>query len=155
MCLNHINIVGRTGVNPVRSFLCLIVHHWLLNWVSHVVLTGVTNAVPVHPRCKRGRGRQTDDSYKTTDFTYSIGNDATHDDIKRTDFGIGLNAGYQIDNGLFFRAHYQRGFVNLLPGGDTNNTEFSTNYGVSVGYLFGAGGAHKHSKTTTVRVHRN
>ena len=69
--------------------------------------------------------------------TFEIGNNALNDDLKRTDIGIGLNVGYQLSNNLFMRAHYQRGFVNLLPGGDVNNATYSTNAGASVGYLFG------------------
>ncbi|PQJ10122.1 hypothetical protein CJD36_015610 [Flavipsychrobacter stenotrophus] len=67
---------------------------------------------------------------------FRIGDDTYNDDIKRTDIGIGVNVGYQLVNGLFIRGHYQRGFVNLIPGGNEANSMFSTNAGVSVGYLF-------------------
>ena len=57
------------------------------------------------------------------------------DDIKGFDFGVGLNLGYQLTNGLFIRGHYQYGLVNLLPQGDANNTMRNYNFGVTVGFL--------------------
>jgi hypothetical protein len=65
---------------------------------------------------------------------FTVGSDSS-DFIKRFDYGIGINAGYQMTNGLFFRAYYQRGLANLEPVGDAANSLKSVNYGISAGYL--------------------
>jgi Outer membrane protein beta-barrel domain len=75
----------------------------------------------------------------TTDSAQKItaGNDSS-DYIKRFDFGVGVNVGYQLSNGLFFRAGYTRGLLNMTPtaGGQTSAIH-SVNYALSVGYYFG------------------
>ncbi len=68
--------------------------------------------------------------------TFTAGNDRDNDGIKKNDFGLGLNVGYELTTGLYFRVHYQLGFVNLLPAGDADNSGYNRNYGFSVGYLF-------------------
>jgi len=83
----------------------------------------------------------------STTANLQIGNDAQTDNIKAFDFGAGLNLGYELSNGLYIRAHYQHGFVNLFPGGNTNNSSYSTNYGLSVGYLFATSGHAKKKMT--------
>jgi len=56
-------------------------------------------------------------------------------DIKAIDFGVGVNAGYELPMGLLFRAGYDYGMGNLtnISGATINNT----NIHISVGYLFG------------------
>ena len=71
----------------------------------------------------------------------SIGNDSTTNDLKRMDVGVGLNLGYELAMGVFFRARYQMGLSNLAPQGDADNYIKSSSYGVSIGYMF-------HSKST-------
>ena len=71
----------------------------------------------------------------SVDRKLSFGSDNA-DDLKIVDFGAGINAGYQVGNGVFIRAHAQIGFVNLKPYGDENNAIRNTNYGVTIGYLF-------------------
>jgi hypothetical protein len=65
-----------------------------------------------------------------------IGSDST-DHIRRFDAGFGLNAGYQLSGGVYFRAAFQLGLINLRPNGDENNFQRSSHFGISVGYLFG------------------
>ena len=75
----------------------------------------------------------------TSDSSQKItaGNDSS-DYIKRFDFGVGVNVGYQLRSGLFFRAGYTRGLLNMTPaaGGQTSAIH-SVNYSLSVGFLFG------------------
>jgi len=70
--------------------------------------------------------------------TLLIGSDASTDELKRFDFGFGLNAGYGLITGITISAHYQRGIVNLVPGGNSQNTEYNSNYGIALSYLFGS-----------------
>ena len=69
--------------------------------------------------------------------TYDIrmGNDAT-DDIRSFDIGLGAFGVYQITRGLFFRARYQYGFLNMLPQGNTNNSLYNRSFSLSLGYMF-------------------
>lgn len=67
----------------------------------------------------------------------NIGDKVGEDDSKRTDYGIGVNLGYQLSMGLFIRAHFQKGLANLQPGGNADNIAQNMNYGISFGYLFG------------------
>ncbi len=67
--------------------------------------------------------------------TLKVGSDSS-DYVRRFDFGAGVNAGYEWLSGLFVRAYYQRGFVNLAPVAGGEGVIKSVNFGVSVGYLF-------------------
>jgi hypothetical protein len=70
----------------------------------------------------------------TTNLNIGTGD---NDDLKPFDFGISADFGFQPSSGIFLHLHYQRGFTSLTPQGGTENTRFSTNYGVAIGYLFG------------------
>ncbi len=80
-----------------------------------------------------GTNSNTTSSIYPTDI--KIGTNKT-DFIAPLDFGVGANVGYQLKNGLFFRARYQLGLANLTP--DTNNDSriTSTSFGGQVGYFF-------------------
>jgi len=80
--------------------------------------TVVTSALPV---------------YSTYDI--KMGNDAS-DDIRSFDIGVGVFGVYQITRGLFFRARYQYGFLNMLPEGNSNNSLYNRSFSLSVGYVF-------------------
>ena len=67
-----------------------------------------------------------------------FGSTAGTDEMKSSDFGVGFNVGYQLADGLFLRAGYQKGVKNLVPGGNGNNSQTSSNFSVTVGYLFGS-----------------
>ena len=79
--------------------------------------------------------------------TMDIGTDKNKDAIKPLDFGFGINGGYQLAMGLFFRAHYQLGLAELDPRSDADNTMKSSSLGITVGYYFGA----NNSKKTRVK----
>jgi len=71
--------------------------------------------------------------YSTYDI--KMGNDAS-DDIRSFDIGLGAFGVYQITRGLFFRARYQYGFLNMLPQGNSNNSLYNRSFSLSVGYVF-------------------
>jgi len=68
--------------------------------------------------------------------TEKIGSTAGTDQLAALDYGAGVNLGFQLACGLYFRAQYQMGFANLQPGGGSSTTTTSS-IGLSVGYLFG------------------
>jgi hypothetical protein len=63
----------------------------------------------------------------------TFGSDST--DVKRLDYALNFNVGYQLSMGVFIRFFYSLGLANL-----SNDTSFDTknrSFGVSVGYLIG------------------
>jgi hypothetical protein len=65
-----------------------------------------------------------------------LGNGAT-DDMRRFDFGCGVNLGYEIAEVLFVRARAQMGISDLLPSGWQNSSANSMGGSLSVGgYIF-------------------
>ena len=66
-----------------------------------------------------------------------IGSDST-DNVKILDLGAAANVGYQLMEGFFFSAHYQMGFMNVLPHGNSDNYLRNYNFGISIGYMFDA-----------------
>ena len=71
--------------------------------------------------------------YSTRDVY--IGSTADND-IKRIDVGMAGWGVYQITRGLFFRARYQHGILNMRPSGDANNTLRNYSFSLSAGYMF-------------------
>ena len=71
--------------------------------------------------------------YSTYDL--KIGNDAI-DNIKNFDIGLSAFGVYQITRGLFFRARYQLGFLNMLPQGNASNSLYNRSFSLSIGYMF-------------------
>ena len=71
--------------------------------------------------------------YSTYDI--KMGNSAA-DDIRSFDIGLGAFGVYQITRGLFFRARYQYGFLNMLPQGNSENSLYNRSFSLSVGYVF-------------------
>jgi len=92
-----------------------------------------------------GKYKESDSYSGTQTGSLNIGSGPL-DDLKVFDFGLGINAGYQLTNGLFLRVFYQKGLLNLDPQGNSNNYIRSTNYGVGVGMLFGGNHTHAHTK---------
>jgi len=70
------------------------------------------------------------------------------DDVKALDLGAGINIGYLVANGFYFRLHYQIGFTNLDPDGDANNTMYSSAFGATVGFYLNS---KKISKAGTIK----
>lgn len=62
------------------------------------------------------------------------------DDTKSIDFGLGLGAGYRLENGLSFGARYNLGLSNMADTDNNevdNNTEYKNGvFQFSVGYFF-------------------
>ncbi len=59
-----------------------------------------------------------------------------NDNIKRYDGGISTILGLQLPNGLYGQILFQRGFVNLKPRGNAENSITSFNAAISLGYSF-------------------
>ncbi len=58
------------------------------------------------------------------------------DDLKRLDLGLGIGAGYEINDNLGVRAGYDLGLSNLTPKGDKDNSSKNGSINVSVTYKF-------------------
>lgn len=68
------------------------------------------------------------------------GNDNNYH-LKALDFGGQVIAGYKLESGLFFNAHYNIGFSNISPD---SGTSIKNNYfGFGLGYFFGGAKASK------------
>lgn len=63
-----------------------------------------------------------------------VGTDS-NDHIKPFDFGANINAGYELGMGLFARAQFSYGFLNVMPY--TGASQKNWGITVSVGYLIG------------------
>jgi hypothetical protein len=77
---------------------------------------------------------------------FSIGSSNT-DFIKAFDAGIGLDVGYQLKNGLFFRLRGQGGLSNLQPAIDGVSIRTQST-SLIIGYLFGAKAKHYARRVT-------
>ena len=78
-----------------------------------------------------------------------IGGGAT-DQVNNLDAGLGINAGYQLTEGLFLRARTQFGLLNMsVPVANENNTLRSFSFGITAGYVFYA-----RDKDGTLRINR-
>jgi hypothetical protein len=65
-----------------------------------------------------------------------IGSDSTSN-IKGIDAGYSISIGWQLPMGLFVRAHFNEGLLNLQPMGNSSNSITSASYGTTIGWLFG------------------
>jgi len=59
-----------------------------------------------------------------------------NDFVAPIDYGVGANVGYQMKNGMFFRARYQMGLANLSPNTNDGSTIHSMSIGAQVGFFF-------------------
>lgn len=72
----------------------------------------------------------------TTD-DLKFGSDSTQD-LGRFDYGAGVNVGYLLRSGIFFRGQYQMGIGNLVPSEvRTDNSIRNSVFTISVGYMIG------------------
>ena len=80
----------------------------------------------------KAEGEETD-SFGGVTETFEYDEDIK-DDIKGTDIGINVGAGYKLDSGLFFNARYNIGLSNIseYDNGDIKNGVFQ----FSIGYFF-------------------
>lgn len=74
------------------------------------------------------------DIYKDHNLKFGNGND---DDLKATDIGGNVLAGFEFSNGLLLGAQYGMSFTNNAPGGDNNASKILRNkvLSISLGYL--------------------
>lgn len=57
------------------------------------------------------------------------------DDVKATDIGLNLNAGYRLSQGMFVRAHTGMGLTNLASPKNEINALRNFSFGLTLGYL--------------------
>jgi hypothetical protein len=69
------------------------------------------------------------------DVDLNIGSDEAEDDLKALDFGIGINLGYEMPMGLFFRGQYGFGLANYALG--DGEEQRNRNIAITAGWLFG------------------
>ena len=70
------------------------------------------------------------------DENLDFGNDKEKSDLKRLDFGLGIGAGYEINDNLGVRAGYDLGLSNLAPNGDKDNSIKNGSINISATYKF-------------------
>ena len=70
------------------------------------------------------------------DYGLPIGNSKTKDKIRPFDISANVTVGYETPFGLFFRAYYGVGLLNIAPAGDSDNKFRAHGGGISVGFLF-------------------
>ena len=58
---------------------------------------------------------------------------------KGFEFGGNLIAGYKLESGLFFNAHYNFGLSNISPSPSSEGTAKNNYFGFGIGYFFGGG----------------
>jgi hypothetical protein len=66
-----------------------------------------------------------------------VGDRAGYDDVKRSDVGINLNAGFMLRRGWLFRTNLGFGVSNILPGEHDNISAKNFGVGLSVAKLMG------------------
>lgn len=69
-------------------------------------------------------------------YSYSMpyGNNQRFDRARRFDIWANAFVGYQTSFGLYFKAQYGIGLLNIAPNGDANNFLRNTNVGITLGY---------------------
>lgn len=77
---------------------------------------------------------------KRYDYSMPFGNDRVRDRMRRFDLSANITAGYEMPFGLFFRAYYGLGLLNVAPSGNSDNCFRNSGGGLSVGFLFNAKG---------------
>jgi hypothetical protein len=73
---------------------------------------------------------------KRYDYTLPIGYDKVNDKLRPFDISANVTIGYEMPAGLFFRAYYGLGLLNVAPGGDSDNCFRNSGGGLSIGFLF-------------------
>jgi hypothetical protein len=70
-------------------------------------------------------------------FKIGTAEDAVDDAVKSMDFGLGIGAGYELENGLMFDARYNLGLSNIAEDGDEADVEVkNTGIMLGLGYRF-------------------
>ncbi len=73
-------------------------------------------------------------SVQNNSYSMPYGNNVRFDRARPFDLWANAFVGYQTSFGLYFKAQYGMGLLNLAPQGDANNYIRNSNFGVSVGY---------------------
>lgn len=73
---------------------------------------------------------------KRYDYAIPFGNDRVKDRLRPFDISANVTIGYEMPSGLFFRAFYGLGLLNVAPGGNSDNCFRNSGGGLSVGFLF-------------------
>jgi hypothetical protein len=76
-----------------------------------------------------------EDITKRYDYPMPFGNEPK-DKMRLFDFGLQATAGYETSFGLYFRAFYGFGLLNVAPDGNADNNFHLQGGGISVGYFF-------------------
>jgi len=73
-----------------------------------------------------------------TRYEYSIpyGNDRAEDKLRRFDISANATLGYELPIGLYFRAFYGIGLLNVAPGSAYDNSFRNSGGGISIGWFF-------------------
>lgn len=74
------------------------------------------------------------------DYSIPVGNDRVKDKIRLFDISANATVGYELPIGLYFRAYYGIGLLNVAPGGNSENCFRNSGGGISVGFFFNAKG---------------
>lgn len=72
------------------------------------------------------------------DDALDYGNNRLNDNLRRFDVSANATLGYELPVGLFFRAYYGVGLLNVAPGASYDNNFRNSGGGISVGFLFNA-----------------
>jgi hypothetical protein len=73
------------------------------------------------------------------DNSMPYGNSRTQDQMRRFDVSANATLGYELPIGVYIRASYGIGLLNLAPGGsDYGNSLRNSGFGLSVGWFFNA-----------------
>lgn len=70
------------------------------------------------------------------DYSIPLGNDKTKDEMRPFDISANVTVGYEMPFGLYFRAFYGLGLLNVAPSGDSDNAFRHSGGGLSIGFLF-------------------
>jgi hypothetical protein len=70
------------------------------------------------------------------DYSLPFGNDRTKDRMRRFDISANVTVGYETPFGLYFRAFYGLGLLNVAPAGNSDNCFRHSGGGLSIGFLF-------------------
>lgn len=71
-----------------------------------------------------------------TNTNVRFGNHKTLDHVRRFDLGANATVGYQMPFGVYFRAYYGLGLLNMAPNGDKDNCFRNSGGGLAVGFMF-------------------
>lgn len=82
-------------------------------------------------------GTKTDVQTESGDDKIEIGSDEAKDQIKPLDFGFNVGVGYTLPMGVFVKAQYGMGLMNIMTGGDSDYSIKNTCFGLTAGILLG------------------